>query len=113
MKKSIWILFISVLAAASLCRLFLWAAEDVVFDCLGKHRELPQLTTWAFGIRAWLPLFTIPWLVMAVRIARKEKPSADVFYSYASTVVLAIVLLFGLSMVAAILPWMVVVPVLR
>ncbi len=109
MKTGMWIYFFALLSTILLCSACLWAAEDVARDVFG-HKTFPKLTEWIFTARAWLPLIAAPWLIAAIILSKRGE--SEGYYTYGAASLLGIVVIAGISALSALLPWMVVVPVL-
>jgi hypothetical protein len=112
MKTSVWIYVTAIFVTALLCSACLWAAEDVALDVF-HIPNFPRLTVWLFSIRAWLPILVIAWLPAAITITRDPNPDAGTIRNFGAFAALGIVTIAGVSALAALLPWMSLIPVLR
>jgi hypothetical protein len=104
MKIALWIFYLALLVAIASCAFGLQIMNDIYGEFL-KGRPFPELTRLFLAARFCLPAFTLPWLIAAGVLSRRNELAPSSYAIYSASCVLAIVILAGCSIVASLLPF--------
>ena len=106
-QRHVWF-FACCLGLALFCCLLLLAGASLITRTLPYFhgRPLPRLTDTCLDYRLWLPVFPLPWLLVAARHVWRRDADAMQLVKFSATLTLGLVVLSVSVVLALALPWL-------